>query len=345
MAIVDIADIVEMNGHSPVERLRVSTADMPKQDCARVWQEAHGGNVFNIAIEPAPETRFHVDTDCLTLNGYAVSVTKMAEGNSFAPADYMSNVQETLTVFIPLRGCLSLQQRGRDTIIEAGLAGFLLNNETGSVRMLESGSVLTLHLPIPAVASKVSDISRLVARPIGHDPVTMKLLVGYATALRSLKQPIAAGLADIAVGHLSDLLANVLRSVEQPARPGREGIRIARRTAIKAEIAANLTKSDLSCEDVADRLGISPRYLRQLLQEEGTTFVDLVRYLRLQRAYRLLADPRQLTRPIGAIAYDTGFNDLSNFNRCFRRQFNATPSDIRADALRKTGQTKTTVYQ
>jgi AraC-like DNA-binding protein len=41
-----------------------------------------------------------------------------------------------------------------------------------------------------------------------------------------------------------------------------------------------------------------------------------------------------LKRGISSIAYDVGFGDLSYFNRVFRRQYNATPSDIRNDASR-----------
>jgi AraC-like DNA-binding protein len=35
---------------------------------------------------------------------------------------------------------------------------------------------------------------------------------------------------------------------------------------------------------------------------------------------------------MASIAYDVGFNDLSHFNRVFRRHYHATPSEIRAAA-------------
>ena len=43
-------------------------------------------------------------------------------------------------------------------------------------------------------------------------------------------------------------------------------------------------------------------------------------------------DPHADARTIGAIAYDSGFGDLSYFNHAFRRRYGATPSDIRAAA-------------
>jgi len=44
----------------------------------------------------------------------------------------------------------------------------------------------------------------------------------------------------------------------------------------------------------------------------------------------MLSDPRCAHLEIGAIALHVGCNELSYFNRVFRRRYNATPSDIRA---------------
>jgi AraC-like DNA-binding protein len=108
------------------------------------------------------------------------------------------------------------------------------------------------------------------------------------------------------------------------------GIRAARLAAVKADIAANLTRRDLSVDFLATRHGISPRYIRSLFAMEQTTFTDYLLRKRLMLVRRRLHDPRFALRAISAIAYDAGFGDLSYFNHCFRRQFQATPSDIRA---------------
>lgn len=55
---------------------------------------------------------------------------------------------------------------------------------------------------------------------------------------------------------------------------------------------------------------------------------------RLARAHRMLGDPRHARRSITAIAYEAGFNDLSYFNRAFRRRYDATPSDVWAAACK-----------
>lgn len=80
--------------------------------------------------------------------------------------------------------------------------------------------------------------------------------------------------------------------------------------------------------DVARRQAISPIYVRKLFEIEGTTFTAFVRGRRLVEAYRKLTDPG-LAGTITAMALEVGFADLSYFNRCFRRQFGASPSEIR----------------
>ena len=113
------------------------------------------------------------------------------------------------------------------------------------------------------------------------------------------------------------------------------GLRAARLRAIKADIAEKLTSQNLSVEAVAMRQGVSPRYIQMLFEQEGTTFSQYVIGQRLARAHRILTDLRFADRSITSVAFDAGFGDLSYFNRAFRRCYGGTPSEIRADAIRR----------
>ena len=75
-------------------------------------------------------------------------------------------------------------------------------------------------------------------------------------------------------------------------------------------------------------LRMSRSKLYRLMDAEG----GVVRYIQRQRlfeAYALLSDP-SVDRPITAIAGDLCFADTSGFSRAFRREFGATPNDVRA---------------
>jgi len=60
----------------------------------------------------------------------------------------------------------------------------------------------------------------------------------------------------------------------------------------------------------------------------GKTFVDTVNEIRLGNASRMLIDT---TQSISEIAYHCGFNNLSNFNRMFKKKKHCTPKEFREE--------------
>jgi AraC-like DNA-binding protein len=107
-------------------------------------------------------------------------------------------------------------------------------------------------------------------------------------------------------------------------------VRAARLRAIKSDIESHLARSDLSPAVVARRQGISDSYIRKLFEGEGSSFSEFVLTCRLVRAHRMLTDQRWADRNIAWIAFESGFGDLSYFNRTFKRFYAATPSEVRA---------------
>lgn len=73
---------------------------------------------------------------------------------------------------------------------------------------------------------------------------------------------------------------------------------------------------------------MTPRYVQKLFQAERTTFSRHMLERRLETARSLVL--KRINQPIGTIAYDSGFGDLSYFNRAFRRHFGTTPSAMRS---------------
>ena len=106
-------------------------------------------------------------------------------------------------------------------------------------------------------------------------------------------------------------------------------MRVAKLQAIKSDIGQNLDRPDLSIAALAARHACTSRFVQRLFEMVGTTFTEYVLAQRLVWAYRKLVDPRYQSEKISAIAYDCGFNDVSYFNRMFRRYFAVAPSDVR----------------
>ncbi len=83
------------------------------------------------------------------------------------------------------------------------------------------------------------------------------------------------------------------------------------------------SEPEFSAQKLAAAAGLSERYVNELLYEAGASFTTRLNELRLRKAAGLLAQAGE--RRISDIAFECGFNDLSYFNRCFRRRFGLTP--------------------
>jgi AraC-like DNA-binding protein len=133
--------------------------------------------------------------------------------------------------------------------------------------------------------------------------------------------------------HLLDLLAAALGPTGEAGEiVAKRGVKAARLRAILAEIAQRFSDPDFDLDGVARTLGLSRRYVRQLLEETGKSFTGHLVERRLKRAFAMLTDRRCLHLAIIDIAFAAGFGDVSHFNRMFRRRFGDTPSGVRAAA-------------
>lgn len=108
----------------------------------------------------------------------------------------------------------------------------------------------------------------------------------------------------------------------------RSGLRELRLTQVLIVLNERFAEPDFSAQKLAQAAGLSERYVNELLYEAGASFSSRLLELRLRKVVDLLAQADQ--RKISEIAFACGFNDLSYFNRCFRRRFGLTPTATRA---------------
>jgi len=80
---------------------------------------------------------------------------------------------------------------------------------------------------------------------------------------------------------------------------------------------------------LANRVGVSLRTLQGDFSVLGTTVNSLIRMRRLYYARDQLSLVRNGTdTTIAEVAYNSGFNDISYFNRCFKKIFSCSPKTI-----------------
>jgi len=86
-------------------------------------------------------------------------------------------------------------------------------------------------------------------------------------------------------------------------------------------------QKEVSLNEVAKLVAMSEvAFSRFFKLRTGKTFVDTLNEVRLGHASRMLIDT---TQSVNEIAYRCGFNNMSNFNRIFKKKKNCTPKEFR----------------
>jgi AraC-like DNA-binding protein len=89
----------------------------------------------------------------------------------------------------------------------------------------------------------------------------------------------------------------------------------------------NNYQKEISLEDVSKIAGMTEvSFSRFIKKRTGRTFIDSLNDIRLGYASRLLIDSSQT---VAEIAYKCGFNNISYFNRLFKKTKNITPKEFR----------------
>ena len=93
-------------------------------------------------------------------------------------------------------------------------------------------------------------------------------------------------------------------------------------------IGNNYINPELSITDVQEALGISTREIGTLIKDElKTSFKGYLNAVRLAEIKRLLVETEL---PVSEIAYKTGYNNVSHFNRVFKKEVGVSPKEYRA---------------
>lgn len=95
---------------------------------------------------------------------------------------------------------------------------------------------------------------------------------------------------------------------------------------IEQYINANY-KIEITLKDLSKLYFIHQQYLCKLFKKEtGVGFVDYINNTRISNAKRLLAIS---SSNINSIAFEVGYNNISNFNKIFRKLMGCTPKEYR----------------
>jgi AraC-like DNA-binding protein len=307
--------------------LRFSTRDLPEAERGPYWRDFFSREICHVDIEPQTDATIDADATMLMLPGIGLGWC-----NSYTPAcwtrtaDLVKDGNDSYALVMPVSGTMVRSQLGRDLKVDSGEAVGILHAEPASI-IFNKLSHIALMMPRAALSPLVANLEDTATRPIPRGNEALRLLRRYIGNLRAIPDLTDQTLGDLVATHICDLVAVALGATADAQHLAfRRGMRAARLHSVKSDIAAN---PGVSLHTLAERQGVTPRYVQMLFESEGTTFTTYALDRRLECAHHMLTDPGFDGWTISAIALQAGFGDLSYFNRCFKRRFSLTPTDTR----------------
>jgi AraC-like DNA-binding protein len=183
-------------------------------------------------------------------------------------------------------------------------------NQFSSIRQMLNNAQKGINFPMEAIMKVYPMLDTLSAEKSGFYAVIRLLTILYELSLCDNYHTLA-----------SSSFAHIEENTDS------------RRVRRVYEYINNYYREEIKLEDLSGIVGMTPVALSRFFKlRTGKTVSDHIIDIRLGNATRLLVDT---TNSIGEICYDCGFNNLSNFNRIFKKRKGCSPKDFREN-YRKT---------
>ncbi|HJQ48088.1 MAG TPA: helix-turn-helix domain-containing protein [Amycolatopsis sp.] len=221
-----------------------------------------------------------------------------------------------------------VRQEGQQILMPSGYGSIHLANHPYELAFDTASQEVVLQVPRRILShGELVTTEQLRTGVLPTDPA-MRVYSAFVTELSSVSEDLTED-SRYEMGQTAvDLLTSVLR--RGGSERGRSLGSDALLRSMQAFARANIDDPELTPEALAAEHNVSLRYVQQLFATAGTSPAAFIRVERLECAKRILADPRQAGKPITAVAFRVGFNDVNTFIRAFRKHFDMTPGAWRS---------------
>ncbi|MFC6446122.1 AraC family transcriptional regulator [Shinella zoogloeoides] len=311
-----------------------SSAELPSDlnDKARfnLWRDIYTAKIGAVEFDTSDGNPFQAKIEALPI-GEITYATTVGTVNRVVrtPQHLHADTHDSYSLIITEAAGFGGNYRGNEIDVETGGA-FLDGAERLDFRGADFCRWSNISVPKQLLHASFPKIVDKQGLPIAANTESLVLLRRYLTILEAGGAPTVPSLIQHVSTTLLDLVCMAVGAKGEDAElAGLRGVRAARLQAILDCIQKHYSNHAFTAQIVASELNLTPRYVHHILSETDRGFTDRVLELRLQRAKSMLGDPRFLTLRISDIALQSGFSDISYFNRCFKRRFGCSPMAAR----------------
>jgi AraC family transcriptional regulator, positive regulator of tynA and feaB len=314
----------------------LSTDELPAGQRQEWLREVIGREYANVEITPPTDERLFNE---MTIHPWGNLRLSSIRSNAITierlPREPDKISQDAYFAVVLLSGDYSLKQDGREVVLRPG--DMTIYDATRPHRIFCPGhfSKLILSVPRSGLKERIVGVEHCSALHIpgdhGAGAVTAAFLTSCAKQAGGLSAAQIAGLSE----NCLDLLAMAL-SAARPAAAAASRGRVAALTRIKNFVERNLADPNLDASTIAAGVGMSTRYVNDILSDEDVSLMRYVLGRRLEKCQRDLTSPASAGIQITDIAFRWGFNDLSHFSRSFKEKFGCSPREYKKVTLHLT---------
>jgi AraC-like DNA-binding protein len=296
----------------------------------RLWADIYADQVCAADFSCFGDGRFFARSDFMQFGEICVTQAATAvETFSRRSSHVAKDGRDDFLIGVYLNDSRSrLEQRGREIELSRGSPYIVLSSEPLSNAFDSPNTLHGMVIPRNMLAERVAGFAGGPAL-IAPSPAWQHL-DRYLSMLLSAPTGADSRLERQIENHLADLVALALGAHGDSAELARRrGLRAVRLREVVAAIEHGFADPAFAADDVAKAIGLSRRYVNELLYEAGASFTERVLELRLQKARSMLVDARHDAMKVSDIALACGFNEVSYFNRRFRARFGCSPTQYR----------------
>jgi len=311
-----------------------STAGMRRGEKFEYWHDVVCRNVVDLDCAHRDGEDFEASIEGVELPGlnlWRIHATAHAAARS--PLSIARASSDSMVVNFVVSGRLQAEQDGKSVLLSAGDGALCDANRPYLLRLNEPVSIACVKLPRSALSQRSVGLQRATAVSFENASSLCPLVFGYVANLTRRGPQLTPASSDKASRNFVELLGAMVDEVIAASPLPLSEYRAVALMRVKEFVELHLSDGEMDSAGISAALKLSPRYINQLLEAEGTSLSRYIWRRRLERAAADLRDPALFRRSVSGIAFSHGFNDLSHFGKVFRRTFGQSPREHRSGAV------------
>lgn len=301
----------------------------------KIWQDAITWHFGPAELSIREPERFVGQISSFCSGSIKLAHVKSDNEIGIRTRQHLSGVRdEFFTISFVNRGKVEFQQRNRACVLSEGMLTIFEVSEPYLMRHDDPAEVISLTMPAILLRSFLRHPHDRVCRAITSHGIIGKvsrdLLMGLADSAASDGSHVSHASLQLALGSVSVLIEG-----SEIATSGVSGHRSAMLERCKEVIDTFLAEPELGPKFLAQKMGISVRYLHSLFHALETTVCGYILSARLSKSLRILGDPDRKPVRLKEIAFDSGFTSQSKFSAQFRARYGKTPRQMREQLVGK----------